>query len=427
MHIFTHAIHMHLRPCKNRAMKISPFLYKRPTASGEYNIYIRISHRGEYIERSLGFQIQQNEWDDTKKRVKPKSRLAKQINTSIDNITLKANSIHMNHVIAGTPIVLDEILPRSGSYQNYVYIPGPTPKKRILKLSDIYTAYIEYLEAEEKYFTVDKMRSNKRKVIAYKDIPAKNMDADYLQGFKSHLRRLGNGDNTINYNIKAMRTAYNHAMVKGIIKENPMAGVKVKFTKPIKTKLNRNEIESLKVAEITPHMRMALCCWLLSWNMRGTRVKTMLELRWEHIQDGRIITKSTKTDKEQSIRITPEIQMILDSLPRTGGYIFPYLEGRDLSGPKIVNAIKNSTSIINSNLRRMRIKLGISKKLTMHTARHSFATIADKSGLSVRTIQQLLNHSSLQMTETYLSELRIEDEMDQAADVVYGNVDGRLN
>jgi integrase len=408
-------------------MKISAFLYKRPTASGLYHVYIRISHKGESIERSLGYQIAANEWDDSKKRVKSKTNIAKHINSTIENIALKASSIHMNHLVKGTPIILDEILPKVDSSHNYIFTPGTTPKKITLKVSDLYNAYIDYLEAEEKYFTVDKMKSHRRKFINFQDIPAASLSLDYVQAFKSFWRSKGNSDNTVSYNIKKMCDVLNFAVKKGLIKSNPIAGVKIKFTKTIKSKLNRNEIETLKSADLTPAMKLALDCWLLSWLMRGTRVKDMLELKWDHVQDGRIIVSASKTSKEQTMRITPEMKTILDRLPRTCEYIFPYLEGKDMNGANVVNAIKGATAKINSNLKRMRIKLGIEKKITMHISRHSFASIADKSGLSMRTIQQLLNHGSFQMTEIYVNDLRMEDEMDQAADVVYGNVDGRMN
>lgn len=47
-------------------------------------------------------------------------------------------------------------------------------------------------------------------------------------------------------------------------------------------------------------------------------------------------------------------------------------------------------------------KLKISKRASIHTLRHSYATHAYEAGVSLKKIQQLLGHSSLQTTMVYL-------------------------
>jgi integrase/recombinase XerD len=128
----------------------------------------------------------------------------------------------------------------------------------------------------------------------------------------------------------------------------------------------------------------------------GLRVSEVVLLKISDIDSHRkvIRVEQGKGGKDRYVMLSPQLLRILRSywqLTRPKLWLFP---GRDQEHPLVSN-------VLHAACRSACTAAGLSKEVTVHTLRHSFATHLLESGADVRVIQVLLGHASLASTARY--------------------------
>ena len=77
--------------------------------------------------------------------------------------------------------------------------------------------------------------------------------------------------------------------------------------------------------------------------------------------------------------------------------------------------ISRKTALINKVLKEVAEKSEISKLLSFHVSRHTFATLALKKGIPMEYVSKLLGHADLKETQVYAK--IINEELDKAMGV----------
>ena len=128
----------------------------------------------------------------------------------------------------------------------------------------------------------------------------------------------------------------------------------------------------------------------------GLRCGELLALRPVHIDSKRniVLLKNSKGKKD---RITPLSPKILEMLREYYILFKPTIYLFEGANPGEPYSEKSLQSVLKQALK----KVGITKPVSLHWLRHSFATHLLESGTDLRYIQELLGHQSSKTTEIY--------------------------
>ena len=241
-----------------------------------------------------------------------------------------------------------------------------------------------------------------------------DIDKDYCEGFLEHLARQTSTSTgkplakaTQAHYYKLFRMAIGEAVRKQVIAYNPALQV----DKDLRPKVPESTREFLDVAEVkaliaTPCTNEAVKRAYLFSCFCGLRCSDITALTWGHIvtRNGqqRIEINMVKTGKPLSVPLSNEA---LRWMPSRG-------EAKDADRVFTMP----SQVYLNKALRTWASEAGITKHLSFHTARHTFATLELTAGADLYTTSKLLGHTNVKTTQIYAK--IIDRKKDEAVNMV---------
>jgi tyrosine recombinase XerC len=218
--------------------------------------------------------------------------------------------------------------------------------------------------------------------------------------------------------LSAARSFYRYLAREGTVERSPFMLVPApKGHKHLPQVLTVNEIERLVTApDPTTTLGIRDRCMLEVLYATGLRVSELLGLTLTSVdwnqQTARVTGKGTK----QRIVLLGEIA--LDALDRYIHDARPLLQREHSGDALFLNhygkplAVRGFHLILQAHLHAA----GITRHVTPHTLRHSFATHMLEGGADLRSVQELLGHASVSTTQVYthVSEGYLRDMYAQA-------------
>ena len=296
----------------------------------------------------------------------------------------------------------DIIIRRSGLPVSVVY--------HDIRLTDVVEAYANERRkpgAGEKEGRYGSVMTLKMHLIAYagEEVRIKDVDRDFCIGFTKYLRTAKNlhknmkgnkqisaGTAHLKYSI--LRSVLNDAVRKGYIEKNPLRFVPL-ANRPQKPDTERDflSVEEVKRLIQTPcHYSMLKQAFLFSC-FTGLRKSDVLGLTWrEIINDGGKLMIYKRIQKTQRWLSVPLSEQAKRWMPE---------RITEAANPdrKIFASMSNAS--LSDNLRKWAKQAGITKHVSFHTARHTFATLELSLGVDIYTISKLLGHSNVSTTQIY--------------------------
>jgi integrase/recombinase XerD len=393
-------------------------LRKKLNKEGKYPLALRITKDRKTSFIHLGYNLDEDEWDDTKQRVK-KSH---------------PNSVRLNNYILKKLSEANDHSLELETQRNYVSSQSVKQKIKPSASSTFFPQaelYLQRLKEAGKYnqYTSDKPRIKHFKEFVKQDMAFQDISVSLLERFQNHVKtQLNLSERSAVNHIVVMRSVFSFAIKEGIVDEKyypfGKGKMKIKFPESSKTGLNAEEITSLENVELTGNANHARNLFLFSYYFAGVRISDVLRLRWSDFQDGRLQYTMGKNQKIGSLKIPDKAIGIIKQYEAFKGnkddLVFPELKGVNLEDKFVTQrTIAFKTSALDKCLKtQVATAAGIDKKLTMHIARHSFAQMANER-IPIQILQKLYRHSSIITTMGYQSNFTTK-QADDALDKVLG-------
>ena len=235
------------------------------------------------------------------------------------------------------------------------------------------------------------------------DILLDKIDNDLMQKYETWLKTSGVMKNTISCYMRALRSAYNQAVKRGLTQQrNPFANIFTRIDKTTKRAVNEDVIIRLHNLDLKEYPELALArdLFMFSFYMRGISFVDMINLRKNNVKNGYITYSRSKTKQMLAIKIEPCMEEIVSryELQVIEDYLLPIysIQNRD-----------NSSQLRKHNKRLKRISeiLGLEKSLSSYVSRHTWASLAFRKGIPVEVISESMGHENESTTRIYLASL----------------------
>ncbi|WP_299555265.1 site-specific integrase [Seonamhaeicola sp.] len=385
-------------------------------SDGTAPIYARISIDSIRVDLSTKETVFEEYWNFDTKRVKSRTKNAKFINDTLDDIYTKIKSAFRQLKQEGRVITPQSVKLRYlGKDKAILTLKNLLEYHRDNELEKLAPGTAKNYSATEKY-----LNRFIRKQFNSNDVHLTQINYSFVVQFENYLRTCQPlqksrplNNNGIMKHLERLQKQTTLAFKHGWIKINPFALYELKFEEFDCPFLEQHEIDIMSKLSI-PHESMCLVRDVFIFACyTGLCYIEVKNLKKNHIVSGVdgeqwIMVRRQKSGTPVKLPLLDEAKEILEKYAD-----FPCAEN-DYSLLHVFSDQK-----INQYLKKIARLCKIEKNLTFHVARHTFATtIALLNDVPIETVSKMLGHTKLSTTQKYarVVEKKISKDMAQLKD-----------
>ena len=381
--------------------------------NGENPLMLQVCKNGKRQYQSLGVSINAKFWDTKKNKLKPncpnREIIQKIINDKLAEL--------QNRIL--------EFNAEQKEFTATTLLHTDNQKFQLKTVAEFYLDFIAQLIADDKCGNRLIYRSSYNSLYTFTkgklDIPFCTIDVDWLKKYEKWLRSKNNRETTISLMFRTLRSAYNKAIKAKCARKSDYPFNEYKINK-FDTTTQKRAITKTEVLKFTqevennqPYAQLSKDIFVFSYLCGGINFTDIARLTKDNIVEGRLHYVRQKTGKLIKIGIPDEAMSIIKKYaPESKGYLFPILDEKiHKTSIQKQNRIHKVLAKVNKNLKILATQLGVEANMTTYVARHSFASVLKKSGVSIALICEALGHSDLATTQIYLDSFDNE-QVDEA-------------
>lgn len=271
-------------------------------------------------------------------------------------------------------------------YENYLKLEKSLSMNSVAAYINDVNKLIDFLDKEYKRISPDKVK------------------LQHLKSFVEWLNERGVSPRTQARTISGIKSFYKYMLIEGKVTNDPTSLLESpKIGRKLPDVLSMEEIDMLiEAVEMEKSEGQRNKAMLETLYSCGLRVSELVNLKLTNLffEQG-FIKVEGKSEKERLVpvsnRAVDEINKYLSGYRKklkiskeSENVLFLNRRGKKLSRVMIFTIIKNLSE-----------KIGLNKKISPHTFRHSFATHLINGGADLRAVQEMLGHESILTTEIY--------------------------
>lgn len=366
-------------------------------SAGELPIWARITIDGRRSECSTSIYVLPIHWDNDTQRATGKCPLQKEINENLNEV-YSAIKTHFTTLLATSTFVTASQVKES--------LLGKRENKTFL---EVFSEFNKHLDDRLAVNDISQRRHDKFKMLYFKckefisrkygrtDVLLNEVKLNFLKEFELFYRK--EYKSTANTSMKAakdLKQITKYAVMLEYTPSDPFAFFKCAFQKTNREYLTAQELKILQ-SKVFRSKRLdevrdcyIFCCYtgyayIDAKDLQPQDVKIGLDgERW-------IMKERTKTSNDENVPLLPVAETILKQYSNN-----PYCVANNKLLPL------NSNQKYNQYLKEIAALCGINKKLTSHTARHTFATtVLLSNGVPLETTMELMGHQDMRTTLIY--------------------------